>query len=114
MVLPVLVLLLWGIVEFGQGFNAKVELSAAVREGARTAALSSSAGTVQDEIEAATRDAAPGLVVDDIAVVLDNACPASGEGTARVTATYPYQYDIPFFGTGTWTITAKGAMRCGG
>lgn len=114
MVLPVLVLLLWGIVEFGLGFNAKVELTAAVREGARTAALSTSAATVQDEVEAATRDAAPGLHVDDITVVLDDACPAGGEGTARLTATYPHHYDIPFFGTGTWTITAKGAMRCGG
>ena len=106
-------LFLWGIIEFGQGFNAKVELSAAVREGARTAALSSSS-SVQDEAEAATRDAAPGLDVDDITVVLEDECPEDGVGTARVRATYPYQYDIPFFGTGTWTITAKGAMRCGG
>ena len=112
--LPILVLMLWGIIEFSQGFNAKVELSAAVREGARTAALSTNAGTVEAEAQEKTRDAAPGLKTSLIAVDLEEPCPSSGIGTAEVTATYPYQYDIPFFGTGTWTITAKGVMRCGG
>ena len=114
--LPVLVLVLWGIIEFGQGFNAKVELSGAVREGARAAALSSatSSAALLAEAEAATRNAAPGLDAGSITVTVPEPCPASGEGTAKVTATDPYAYDIPFFGTGTWTITAKGAMRCGG
>jgi Flp pilus assembly protein TadG len=113
-VLPVLVLMLWGIVEFGQGYHAKVELSAAVRAPSRTAALSSSPASVEADARTATRDAAPGLDVDAITVTVADKCPATGVGTARVVATYPHHYDIPLFGSGTWTITAKGAMRCGG
>jgi hypothetical protein len=41
---------------------------------------------------------------------------ASGDTTSNVTvtATYPFTYDIPFFGSKTITLTAKGVMRCGG
>jgi Flp pilus assembly protein TadG len=114
-VLPVLVLMLWGIVEFGRGYSAKVELTAAVRDGARAAAVQ----TPTDEtlVKTATQGAAPGLAgltVDNVTVV--TACPSnySAGSTAKVKVSYPFQYDILFFGKGTWTITATGVMRCGG
>ena len=106
--LPILVLLLFGIIEFGRGYNAKVELTAAVREGARAAALSAA-----DPV-ATTRTAAPGLTSGAIGVTVVTPCPASGAGNASVKATYPFTYSIPFFGTRTVTINATGVMRCGG
>ena len=107
-VLPILVLLLFGIIEFGRGYNAKVELTAAVREGARAAALSSGDPVV------ATRDAAPGLNTSAVAVTVVAPCPPSGTGNAKVKAAYPFTYAIPFFGTRTVTVNATGVMRCGG
>lgn len=40
MIMPILILLLFGIVEFGQVINQYIVLTAAAREGARTAAVS--------------------------------------------------------------------------
>ena len=108
--LPVLVLILWGIFEFGQGYNAKIELTGAVREGARSAALASG-----DPVQA-TKDAAPGLKASSLNVQVVTACPTNYAATdkATVKVTYPYAFNILFFGKGTWNISATGVMRCGG
>ena len=110
LVLPILVLLLFGMIEFGRGYNARVELVSAVREGARAAALGENAATVTTK----TKAAAPGLTADDINVSATAACttvPTPADVT--VTATYPFQYDIPLFRSATLTLTAKAVMRCG-
>lgn len=107
-VLPVLVLLIFGLIEFGRGYNAKIELTSAVREGARAAALG------KDPV-AATKNAAPGLSASQITVTT-TACPANPVATdnATVKATYPFSYDIPLFRSSSVTLTATGVMRCGG
>ena len=112
-VLPILVLFVFGIVEFGRGYNARLELASAVREGARAAAVG---GTTVDAATVAqrTRDAAPGLTGTDISV---NATLCAGTPVplnAQVVATYPFHYDIPLLGSRTANLTAKGVMRCGG
>lgn len=107
LVLPVLVLLVFGIVEFGRGYNASIQLTSAVREGARERAL----GGDDVATEAATRLAATGLTTSDI-VVTSSGC--SSGPNASVTATYPFHYDIPLFRSATVTLTATGVMRCGG
>lgn len=108
MVLPLLVLFVFGIVEFGRAYSARIELTAAVREGARAAALGG------DPV-ASTRNAATGLEAGSITVT-PTACPEdpSPDDNASVSASYPFDYDIPFFRSGTWTLKAKGVMRCGG
>ncbi len=110
LVLPILVLFVFGIVSFGQAYNARIELTSAVREGARVAALGGTASDVSQR----TRDAAPGLTAGLITVTstLCTATPAPANGT--VTASYPFVIDIPLFGTRARTLTAKGVMRCGG
>jgi Flp pilus assembly protein TadG len=121
LVLPLLVLFTFGIIEFGRAYSAKIELTAAVREGARAAAIAKSAcadpAKVQECVEEAVRGAASGI--DTGSVTLDTAkttlCDAVPTPTnAEVTATYPFHYQIPLFGEGTWTLHAKGSMRCGG
>lgn len=108
LVLPILMLFVFGIIEFGRAYNARIELTSAVREGARAVALGSD-GTV------ATKNGAPGLTSSKITVT-QTACAATPPpgANATVQATYPFRYDIPLFGTGTWTLKAKGVMRCGG
>ena len=111
LVLPVLVLFVFGIIEFGRAYNARIELTSAVREGARSLAL----GGTPAAATAATRTAAPGLTPAKI-LVTTTACPATPSPTqnATVLATYSFTYAVPFFRSGTWTLTAKGVMRCGG
>lgn len=108
--LPLLVLFVFGVIEFGRAYNAKIELTAAVREGARAVALGQD-GT------AATKNAAAGLKTSAITVTVSPpTCPTvlpAGGVNATVSASYPFTYDIPLFGEGTWTIHATGVMRCG-
>lgn len=111
-VLPLLVMFAFGIVEFGRAYSARIQLTSAVRDGARAAALGGSAGAVAT----ATRSGAPGLTAASIAVTTPTTCPADPGPTddATVTATYPFTYSVPFWRNGTWTLTATGVMRCGG
>lgn len=108
LVLWILVLLVFGIVEFGRAYNAKVELTGAVREGARAVALRQSSPSPASVVAAA----APGLAPAPTVTVLA-ACPVGASGDARVRASYPVAFDIPFYGAGTWTVSATGVMRCG-
>lgn len=126
LVLPLLVMFIFGMVEFGRGYNAKIELTSAVREGARSAALAKDVST----ISATTRSAAAGLTATNITVsvysdtsgvlILVPASPGTALAcTAGVTngvvkVSYPYTYDIPLVGRRTSTISARGVMRCGG
>lgn len=107
-VLPLLLMLVIGIIEFGRGYNAKIELTGAAREGARALAL----GQTTDEAATAVVDGAPGLSLT-AADVTTSACPADGTGNASVTAVYPVEYSIPFLFSGTWDITVTSVMRCG-
>ncbi len=110
LVLPILMMFIFGIVEFGRGYNARIELTAAVREGARTAAL----GGNQAEIEARTRAAAPGLS-GPMSFPATTTCTVNPPPpNASVSVAYEFTYDIPFLGQKTTDLKATGVMRCGG
>jgi Flp pilus assembly protein TadG len=110
-VMPLLLLLVFGIIEFGRGYNVKVQLTGSVREAARELAL----GGSNAEARQAVRDAAPGVspaVADsDIAITR---CPADGsDGNAVVTVTYDLDALTPLVPDGELRLTARGVMRCG-
>ena len=107
LILPILILFVFGIVEFGRAYSARIELTGAVRDGARAVALG------KDGI-AATQAAAPGLDWD-LGTITPNSCagPTPPEN-ATVNATYRFEYTIPLFRTSAWTLRADGVMRCGG
>ena len=109
LILPVLMLFVFGIVEFGRAYSARIQLTSAVREGARAVALG-------NDGVAATRAGAPGLnpALAPAQVSANNCKATPSPPDAVVTVTYPFPYTIPFFGSNTWTLTAKGVMRCGG
>jgi Flp pilus assembly protein TadG len=107
LVVTLLLTLLVGIVEFGRGYSMKVQLTGAVRDGSRAAALGKSTGEVTGIVAAA----APGLTIASTNVT---ACAGGGGGNATVTSTANFTYNIPFFGSSTQTLTATGVMRCGG
>lgn len=112
LVLPVLLILVLGIVEFGRAYNIQTTLSAAAREGVRVMALQSSAS----QARAATKTAAqPTVALSDGEIAVSPAsCVVTGPATsATVTVTYPMTFITNFFGT-TITLTGKGVMRCNG
>jgi len=103
-VLPVLLLILLGIIEFGRAYNAQVSIQAAAREGARELALRH--GTA--DVASATRDAAPSVTIDTVA---QTPCPASGDGKAKVEVTESFSFlALPL---APLNLTATGVMRCG-
>jgi len=123
-VLPLLVMFAFGIIEFGRVYSARIQLTAAARDGARAAALG-------NDVTAATKAGAPGLDPTKISVTYTaspgSTCTGASSTTtttslstttttipvATVRATYPFSYQIPFVHSGTWTLTATGVMRCG-
>jgi hypothetical protein len=107
LILPLLLLILMGTIEFGRAYNARITLTHATREGARELAISGDQG----KAEAATRHAATSLD-DDLLTVSPSDCVEGGD--ASVSATYPFEYSIAFFGSGTITMQSKAVMRCGG
>jgi Flp pilus assembly protein TadG len=106
LILPVLLMLVMGIIEFGRAYNIQVSIQAAAREGARDLALRQSSG----QVDSAVRAAAPSVSIDSIS---QSACPASGDGQARVTVNEAFTFKIPFVPLGTKTLTATAVMRCG-
>jgi Flp pilus assembly protein TadG len=111
MVLPVLVLLLFGIIEFTRAYNAKTTMTHAAREGARTLALR---GSVSDA-QARVRASSPSLNQNNLTITT---IPASGTCTSgqtvSVVVSYQMRYSIPMFRSGNWSLQETGVMRCGG
>jgi Flp pilus assembly protein TadG len=113
LVMPLLLILVLGIVEFGRAFNIQTTLSAAAREGVRTMALQNSESAARTSTKSA---AAPAVVLTDGQISVSAACPAAGtnpSATVTVTVTYPLTFITDFFGTAP-ALTGKGVMRCNG
>ncbi len=107
LVLPLLVLILFGTIEFGRAYNAKTTLTHAAREGVRVLALNTA------DPAATARAAAPSLDPGSIGVTTAGGVPCTPGQQVSVTLTYPVQYSIPLFGDGTWSLSETATMRCG-
>jgi Flp pilus assembly protein TadG len=92
LVLPLLVLLLFGVIQFGIAFNNYITLTDAVRVGARKAAVSSHETSPEVVAEAKVRDAASGLDQADLDVTVESTWEHGEDVT--VTATYPYSISL--------------------
>jgi len=115
LVLPLLLLIVFGIIDFGRALNAQITLTQAAREGARLAALG------QPDVVNRTQAAATGLspVTVSVASCAASAGPADN---ALVTVSYTFSFITPvgaiagfFGGSGLGsdiTMTAQGVMPC--
>ena len=114
-IVPLLIVLVLGIAEFGHAFQVSGTLSAAAREGVRIMALQNDPVAAR----AAVRGAAPSLkpaVTDAQIVITPAACPATTGATnttVRLTVTYPMPFLTTFFGSGV-SLSGTGVMRCNG
>ena len=114
--LPLLLLLIFGIIDFGRALNAQVTITQAAREGARLTALN------QPNVVSRTQAAATGL--SGVGVTVAASCPAGSGPTANadVKVSYSFNFITPigaiaklFGGSGlgsTLTLTAEGVMPC--
>lgn len=124
LVLPFLLVLVCGTIDFGRAYNAKVTLTHASREGVRVWALTQAAADAASR----TRDSAVGLEdpdngVDEVQVTTTDC--SFGKPT-RLTASYRFTYITPLGGllellpgsgeslANPVTLSATGVMRCGG
>jgi Flp pilus assembly protein TadG len=113
LIVPILLILVLGIIEFGHAFQVQGTLSAAAREGARAMALrndpAQARATVQDAAGALDPD-----ITDAQITITPPACPAGSSSTnVRLTIDYPMPFFTGFFGADI-DLTGTGVMRCQG
>jgi Flp pilus assembly protein TadG len=121
-VLPLLLMLLLGIVEFGRAYNVQISLTQAAREGARFAAIHHGDSDFEaDDIDVVALAAAPslsGLPVN----VDDDADGCTDDANVEVTATVTLGslsglFDAELLGMPVifpLELTGVGVMQCGG
>lgn len=116
LLLPILLLIVFGIVDFGRALNAQITLTQAAREGARIDALN------EPSLVSRTQAAAPGLTNVNVNVLYQ--CQAGDMQLgldAKVQTTYSFSFVTPvgaiagLFGKGFGspiTLSAEGVMPC--
>jgi Flp pilus assembly protein TadG len=121
--MPLLLLLVFGIIDFGRAYQAKVELAHAAREGVRVWALTQDAA----EADVRTKQAAPSLELASTAaseVTTTTSGCTFGQPTT-LTAAYEFSYITPLSALmaampggsalrSPITLTETGVMRCSG
>jgi Flp pilus assembly protein TadG len=118
LVLPLLLLIVFGMIDLGRALNAQITLTEAAREGARLAALGYPAGVVDAHAQAA----APQLSGVTVTVVASCAPGAGPTANAQVSVSYSFSFITPvgaiaglFGGSGLGgplTLSAQGVMPC--
>jgi Flp pilus assembly protein TadG len=118
LVLPVLLLIVFAIIDFGRALNAQLTLTAAAREGVRLAALGYPDAAVQARVAAAAFD------LSGVTVTVVASCPPGAGPTAdaEVNASYSFSFITPIgaiaglFGDSGLgapiAMTAQGVMAC--
>ena len=115
MIVPLLLVLVLGIAEFGHAFQVQGTLSAAAREGARVMALQNDPAAARRAVRDASPTLDPVVTNAQITVTPQTGCPTTSTTTqnVRVTVAYPMPFLTDFFGA-TIDLTGTGVMRCNG
>jgi Flp pilus assembly protein TadG len=109
LVLPILLVVVLGIIEFGFVFNAQISLTQAVREGVRVGSVGAdpSVGDMEERmIEAYSALGSPLPEVDESTACTD--------GTPQASLTGQVDYTTLIGRFGPFTLRATAVMRCGG
>jgi Flp pilus assembly protein TadG len=112
-ILPVLLLVLFGILQFGIVFNNYIQVTSAAREGARKAATSRALGVSGAESAATTsaKAAAASLNQSNLTITFPNS-PTFVQGTdVTVQVKYPYSVSIMGLVVSSGTLTGSTTMR---
>jgi Flp pilus assembly protein TadG len=109
MVLPILLIILFGIVQLGIAFNHYVTITDATRAGARKAVVSRQTSNPTSVTVAAVRASATNLNQSKLGVIVSSTWQQGQDVT--VTATYPYQISILGVIVKSGTLTSRTTER---
>lgn len=112
LVLPILISLVFGIIDFSRIFNAEIQLSQAAREGARLAAIGAPTYTSTQAVDRALQAAPnPGFTSTQISVPTVQMCSSSSglNDVAKVVVSYQFNGIL-------WNqnLSQTAVMRCSG
>ncbi|MDQ0824914.1 Flp pilus assembly protein TadG [Arthrobacter sp. B2I5] len=107
--LPLLLMLVLGTIEFGRAYNAQITLTNAAREGARVMAINKIPAEAKAKAQDAAAPISTSIPTTDIILSTDT-CPV---GT-QVTLTIKYTLSTITGIAGPFPMTGKGVMLCGG
>jgi len=110
LVLPVLLVLLFGIMEVGRLFQVQATLSAAAREGVRVMAVQDDPQAARSAVLAAATSLSPVLGADQVQVTPGRCTGPTATATVTVRYTSPWLTGFP----GGWDVTGEAVMQCGG
>lgn len=118
LLLPVLLLIVFGVIDFGRALNAEITLTQAAREGARLASLGYTSSAVTTRVQSA----ATGL--SGVTVTVTTCATGAGAGVDGVVkASYTFSFITPVgafasmfgsasFGSSTLSLSATGEYPC--
>lgn len=122
LIVPLFIVLVLGIAEFGRAFNIQVSLSEAGREASRYAAIHcSEAGYSDSAAQSAGVAAAPSVTLGAANITMSysgtGTCSSGNNAVASVSYTTSWMTGFPALIPGmpsTLTVKGTGVMRCGG
>jgi Flp pilus assembly protein TadG len=118
LVLPVLLLIVFAIIDFGRALNAQIDLTGAAREGVRLAALGYPDAAIQARVAAAAPD------LSGVTATVTASCPPGAGPTAdaQVDVSYSFSFITPIGAVAAFlggsglgapiVLTAQGVMSC--
>lgn len=111
LIVPILLLLVVGIIQFGRVFSLQIQLSGAANAGARYLAVHP---TEPAEARNRTRAAATNLGLTDGEIAVTAAAPCTSTSSVSVVASRVFVFDIPLLPSPNITIQGQGVMPCTG
>ncbi len=112
-ILPVLLIVLWGIFQFGVAFNDYIQVTSAAREAARKAAVSRSLGSAAatSAAVAAAKTTAPDLHLSDSQITVSPSNNWTQGTDVTVTVKYPFKINLLGRVMGSGNLTSSTTMR---
>lgn len=109
LVFPLLILVLFGVIEYGAVYNAQLLVTGAAREAAREMAVTGNAGAARTAAVSASPGLVPALTGNNVAI--SGACSPGHDVT--VTVHYQKPFLTGLFGAKV-DLTGVATRRCGG
>jgi Flp pilus assembly protein TadG len=109
LVFPLLILVLFGVIEYGAVYNAQLVVTGAAREAAREMAVTGNAGSARSAALTASPGLVPALTGGDVAI--SGSCAPGSDVT--VTISYAKPFITGMFGARV-DLTGVATRRCGG
>jgi Flp pilus assembly protein TadG len=107
--LPLLLMLVLGSIEFGRAYNAQITLTNAARDGVRVMAIANDPAGAKTAAKNAAASVSTTIPTSDV-TLSTNTCSTG----AQVTLTIKYNLSTITGIAGPFPMTGKGVMLCGG